>query len=189
MRLFLAVRLPDAVVDSLDHALVAPREAYPDLRWVPRERWHLTLAFFGEVPQRQLPALVARLARKIARSGEMSLRLSGAGRFGDRVLWIGVQGDGAGDDWPDGRNLPSGIEALQSLARRVAVDDRPYRPHLTVARSRHHTNLRPVVEEFADYAGPLWLASDVELIESRLGPRPTYETIEKWPLPSRTSTG
>ncbi|HEU5241008.1 MAG TPA: 2'-5' RNA ligase family protein, partial [Ornithinibacter sp.] len=33
-----------------DAALAPVRAANPDLRWVPPERWHLTLAFYGEVP-------------------------------------------------------------------------------------------------------------------------------------------
>lgn len=167
MRLFLALRLPAEVVGSLDRALDGPREEHPDLRWIPPERWHLTLAFFGEVPDVDVPALQARIAKRTAGCGTMQLRLSSAGRFGDRVLWMGVDGD---------------TERLKEVATRVAVDQRAYRPHLTVARARHRADLRAVVACLRDYVGPSWQAAELELIASHLGPQPTYETIETWLL-------
>ena len=167
MRLFLALRLPDAVVSDLDDALGALRERHPQLRWIPPERWHLTLAFFGEVPAREVDALRRRISRRLGDADETELWLAGAGRFGDRVLWVGVGGATA---------------ALRAVADRMAVEDRAYRPHLTVARTRERADLRPVVEQLRDYVGPRWRATRVELIESHLGPRPMYETLEQWPL-------
>ena len=167
MRLFVAIRLPEEVVDDLDAALDAVRSESRELRWVPRQRWHLTLAFFGDVPERELAAVRARTARRVSRGRAMSLQLRGAGRFCDRVLWIGVAGD---------------VHQLRSLATTIAYVERPYRAHLTVARSRQGFDLRPVVERLGTYAGLPWSASTVELIQSHLGPTPTYETLDAWPL-------
>ncbi len=167
MRLFLALRLPAEVVTSLDQALNGPREEHRDLRWIPPERWHLTLAFFGEVPDVSLAALRARIAKRTATCTAMRLRLFSAGRFGDRVLWMGVDGD---------------TDRLTTLADRVAMDSRPYRPHLTVARARQRADLRAVVACLRNYVGPEWQAAELELIASHLGPQPTYETIETWVL-------
>lgn len=167
MRLFVAIRLPAHVVHGLDAALADVRRDHADLRWIPAQRWHLTLAFFGEVGDREVAALRARVGRRVSRCEAMELRLRGGGRFGDRVLWVGVDGHTAN---------------LRLMAGRMAYDDRPYRPHLTVARARQHADLRPVVQRVAEYAGPAWTATTVELIESRLGPRPEYLTVECWQL-------
>lgn len=170
MRLFVAVRLPDHVVATAEEALARVRPDYPELRWVPPERWHLTLAFFGDTAERDVPALRQRMSRRVSRSQVVDLRLAGAGRFDGRVLWLGVDGDAA---------------ALSALARSIAYDQRPYRPHITVARTRAPTDLRPVVQRLQDYVGPHWQATAVELIESHLGPKPSYSTVEAWPLPAR----
>ncbi len=169
MRLFLALSPPSAVTAHLDAAVEAARAAYPsaDVRWVPAERWHLTLAFYGEVADRD----VARLRRRVARlvSGQVALDLSftGAGRFGHRVLWIGMGGD---------------VDGLRALGQRASVEDRSYRPHLTVARGRGGVDLTPAVDALAAYAGPPWRAGSVHLVESHLGPQPRYDDVEAWPL-------
>lgn len=168
MRLFLALRLPEDVVRSLDDALVEARETEPGLRWVPPERWHLTLAFYGDVAPPDLERLRRQVTRRLAASAALELRLAGAGRFGDRVLWIGVDGD---------------TKELAALGQKLVLDDRPYRPHLTVARARQRADLRPAVERLRQYAGRHWTATEVELLESHLGPRPTYDTIDSWALP------
>ena len=164
------------VVESLDHAVTDVREEQPQLRWIPPERWHLTIAFFGEEQARDVARLTRRVARGVESQHPLELQLSEAGRFGDRVLWIGVTGDRA---------------PLVALGRRLATDDRAYRPHLTVARGRTGADLRRSVERLKTYRGPSWTATEVELIESHLGPRPTYDTVATWPLagPKREGPG
>ncbi|MCU0296846.1 MAG: hypothetical protein MUD05_12475 [Candidatus Nanopelagicales bacterium] len=54
-RLFVALWLPDAVRAELDTALAALHARYPELRWQPPVRWHITLAFLGDrEPDREL---------------------------------------------------------------------------------------------------------------------------------------
>lgn len=59
MRLFLAVELPDGVKKSLSDQLSLLRREYPQLSWVPKENYHITIEFFGEVDYPE------RLRRKI----------------------------------------------------------------------------------------------------------------------------
>ena len=82
------------------------------------------------------------------------------------MLWVGVAGDRAG--------LVI-VAASAAKAARVAgidVEDRPYRPHLTIARGRPGADLRPAVEALRDYRGPAWSSDELTLIESRLGAGP-----------------
>lgn len=177
MRLFVALALPDDVraevaarVESLH------RTASPGLRWAAPERWHLTLCFLGEVAEDRVGRVTDSIARKVARHHAPDLRLEGAGRFGRRVLWVGVAGDVA--------SLRSLAAAVGGGARRagVAVEDRPYRPHLTVARADGRPDLAPLAEVLADVRTRTWTATEVELVRSRLGPRPAHEPIAAWPL-------
>ena len=175
----MAVDPPASAREHLAGALAGLRGAPGEPRWTPAERWHLTLVFLGAVPDRQVPDLVAVLEPEVAAGAPGRLRLARAGRFGSvrrpQVAWIGVDGD---------------VAALTDLAGRLAraarrlrldVEDRPFRPHLTVGRWRPG---RPadgtLLDRLAGYRGPEWPVGEVRLLESRLGPRPTYEEVATW---------
>jgi RNA 2',3'-cyclic 3'-phosphodiesterase len=194
VRLFAAVVPPAEVIDHLDRAAAPVRAAGAELRWIPTARWHLTLAFYGEVADRDVARVERRGLRATQDGVALDLRFAGGGQFGSRVLWAGVQGDRA---------------ALLVLAGRLATDGRPYRPHLTLARARPDGHRRPAVDGdqqpavdgdqqpatlqrgddlraavamLAPYEGPVWRASEVVLFRSHLGPKPTHEPIARWPL-------
>ena len=167
MRLFVAVRPP---ADALAHAAAAVGEVLAverGPRWVPPERWHLTLAFYGEVDDRELPKVTRRVDLALAGVPPMTLTLAGAGSFARRAVWLGVEGD---------------VDLLRRAAHGVAVEDRAFHPHLTVARLRGGTDASGAVAALASYSGPAWTADEVHLVRSQLGPRPTYDDIETWPL-------
>lgn len=181
MRLFVAVDLPDQVRASLADLLAdLPAELEPgrppQLRPAAPERMHLTLAFLGEVAEPRVPGLRERLARTAARQPPVDLRLAGGGRFDGSVLWVGVAGD---------------VERLRHLARSVAgaarhrgiaVEQRTYRPHVTLARARPPADLRPLAALLEGYRGPAWTASEIVLVHSRTGPSPEHVPVTRWLL-------
>jgi RNA 2',3'-cyclic 3'-phosphodiesterase len=177
MRLFVALTLPDRIVAEATAALEDIRLSAPDgLRWIPGRRWHITLAFLGEVPHERVPALERNVGTETDRTAPLQLRIEGAGRFDNRVLWAGIDGDVAG---------------LVSLANRVSVavrragvelDDHKFRPHLTLGRMRSHADLRPVAEAIAGLHTSSWTAGDASLVRSVLGPEPVYSTVARWRL-------
>jgi 2'-5' RNA ligase len=174
-RLFVALIPPADVLEPLARAVDELRPRAPALSWTPSGRWHLTLAFLGEVTDDTAPALTERLARVARRHGPLPVEIAGGGRFGDRVLWARVS-VAAGP-------LAAGLVRAAGKAG-VTADDRPLRPHLTVARSRrnHAVDLRPLAEALAEVRCPPWTASDLHLVRSHLGPSPRYETVGSWPL-------
>ena len=111
----------------------------------------------------------------------MRLRLAGGGRFGPlrrpQVAWTGLDGDvGRWPSWPRGWRPPPGRCGLQ-------VEDRPFRAHLTLGPVAPGTaGRRHLTDRLAGYRGPDWPVTEVRLIESHLGPRPTYETVAAWPV-------
>ncbi len=173
---------PAGALTDLDRALTPLREAPGAPRWTPPERWHLTLLFLGTVPAEQVEELVAAAGPAVAATPPMSLRLAGAGRFGTRrrpqVFWTGVTGDDAA--------LRVLAARLAAVARRLGlrVEDRPFRAHLTLGRWRPG---RPgdgdLPERLAGHRGPAWPVTEVELLESHLGPAPRYDRVAAWPLP------
>ncbi|HEX2262681.1 MAG TPA: RNA 2',3'-cyclic phosphodiesterase, partial [Pseudonocardiaceae bacterium] len=145
MRLFVALTPPGEVVEELSANTVTLRELVPDLRWTRPEQWHVTLAFLGEVGEHVVDELTRRLNRAAARHPPLLLSFGGGGRFGHQVLWTRVQGDRDG--------LCRLADSVRAAARRsrLPMEQRPYRPHLTLARSDGETDLRPLVERLTSW--------------------------------------
>ncbi len=131
MRLFVALEVPDDVRERLDAAIAPLRARHPKLAWTSAEGWHLTLAFLGEVAVE--PGDIAAVLAPVAAAAPAGIRLTlgQAGRFGRRVLWVGVR------DEPAGTVAALGAGTQQALADKdLPVDLKKVRPHLTVARGR-----------------------------------------------------
>jgi len=179
VRLFVAVAPPAEQRQALDAALGARDES---LRWVPPEQWHLTLVFCGEVSPTVVPELTERLARGAARTPRFEVNLTEAGSFPRqaaraRVLWVGLGGEL--------ETLTRLAERCSAAARRsgIGVEDRPFRPHLTVARARRDTvDVRAQVQRLSSYAGTPWQVESVRLVHSTLGAQVRHETLEEFPL-------
>jgi 2'-5' RNA ligase len=157
------------------------RDADGAPRWAAADRWHLTLLFLGAVPDGLVPALTVATGDAVATAPAMRLRLAGAGRFGSRrrpqVFWAGLDGD-----------VPPLVELAGRLATAarsldLPVEDRPFRPHLTLGRwppRRPADGALP--ERLAGYRGPPWPVREVRLVESHLGRAAPYETLAAWPI-------
>ncbi|MEU5019619.1 RNA 2',3'-cyclic phosphodiesterase [Streptomyces angustmyceticus] len=187
MRLFAAVLPPAPAIEELaaEVARLKQLPAAGRLRWTGPESWHFTLAFYGEVPEETVPGLRERLGRAAGRRDPYELRIAGGGRFSDRVVWAGAEGDRAAM-----RTLAG---AAGAAARRagVAMDEehRPYTPHLTLARNRvPGLDLRPYAAALKDFAGAPWTVGSLALVCSHppvpgtAGAQPRYETVGSWPL-------
>jgi 2'-5' RNA ligase len=177
VRLFVAIDPPQSAVDHLRHHLDT---AHPALRWANPEQWHFTLTFCGEVDERTAAQLSERLARAGARHAPMQLRLAGAGAFSRprraHAVWVGVAGDVDA--------LGKLADSTNAAARRcgIAIEDRRFRAHLTIARASPPTDVRDFVAGLSSYDGPQWTASEVHLVRSHLGPPTVHERIGTWPL-------
>jgi 2'-5' RNA ligase len=63
------------------------------------------------------------------------------------------------------------------------VEDRPFRPHLTIGRWRPGAPADgDLMDRLAGYRGPQWPVRAVELLESHLGAQPRYDALATWPL-------
>lgn len=191
MRLFVAVLPPAPALQELADA-VGPLHELPGaerLRWAGVDGWHLTLAFLGEVPGARVPELGELLARAAAASGSHRLRLAGGGSFGDRVLWVGVDGE----TWALKRLAESVRAAVEEFG--IEPDEHLFHPHLTLARSaearhRHRSDRRAAVIELhalaaalAPFRGSDWPVAELHLMKSDLGGGPArYQSVGAWQL-------
>ena len=179
MRLFVGIT-PPAEVRA--HAAEALGEPAPGLRWAPSQRWHVTLAFLGEVDPDRLPDLADRLDAVAADHAPLEgVRLAGAGTFRG-VLWLGVE--------PTERHSPADrlARAVQRGMRSagIAVERRPWRAHLTIARWRPSTDRDAIAQQAAHglggYVGPEFDVHEIHLVHSITGPDPSHSDIHVAPL-------
>lgn len=126
MRLFLAVLLEEPVKDRLCEVMEVIRRSTLESRLTPRENLHLTLVFLGETQRvKEIQGAMDQV-----RTGSFSLEIQGVGRFrreGGGLYWAGVK--------PTPPLLSLYGELKEGLsAQGFHVEERPYRPHLTLAR-------------------------------------------------------
>jgi RNA 2',3'-cyclic 3'-phosphodiesterase len=134
VRAFLAGALPESLTVRLTQRLQPVRVATPQARWVPAKSLHLTLVFLGEIDAAAVPDLASAFAAVAHRHSPMALRIAGPQTFGPprrpRVLVANLGGevDALGALCAD---------AVAAARQRVAVEtDRPFHPHVTLARAR-----------------------------------------------------
>jgi 2'-5' RNA ligase len=192
VRLFVAVYPPDPVADdfaALTDTLAVGRAAASgtNTRIPPRPFWHVTLAFLGEVAERRQldveKAVGEAMAGWAAAGGTAPvLELGGGGQFGKgkfTVLWVGLRNDVAGL-----RALAAAVRGELRRAR-LPFDDKPMRPHLTVARPGDRVPADGIAADRAvldAYHGPQWTVDGVHLVRSHLGPKPRYDRLGTWRL-------
>lgn len=136
LRLFVAIDLPPDAVEAL---LALRPNPVPGLRRVGPDQMHLTLHYVGPVEQPDV--LEAALAR--VPFARFALDFAGVGSFARNdaeYLWAGVVPSLA----LTALHTATGV-ALRGVGH--AVEERPYTPHITVARG-HGAEMPAVRDEF-----------------------------------------
>jgi 2'-5' RNA ligase len=134
LRLFLALRLPEPVLDALESW---QRANLGGVRHVPRDHLHVTLAFLGHRPARELDAVAGAL-REAAAASRPDLRLRALRYRETRSVAMVVLEDPSGGAGALAEDLQARLEALGVYRR----EGRPWLPHVTVARFRSRPGLR-----------------------------------------------
>ena len=166
LRLFLALRIPD---DALGEIERWQREQLPNVRLVPREHLHVTLAFLGHRPRGELEAILEALRGAAAGAGE--IRLTPVRYRETRSVGMLVLEDEGGRATALAGDLQERLEGLGVYRR----EGRQWLPHLTVARWRERPRLRPESPPQRTF-----VPSDAAAYLSRLHPTGArYEVLER----------
>lgn len=169
IRAFIAMPLPQPFLDWVANLTAALGRVRPAIRWARPESLHLTLAFLGEIPEEELEKLGKAMLSIGDSFAPLTVRAGGLGAFPGpnrpRVVWLGLQG---------GQSLAALQAALTRELRQrdLAWDDKPFKPHLTLARLRQsEPQLMTALQSLpAGYPGSL-LLDRLVLYESRLTPQ------------------
>src|SRR5437879_8718642 len=127
-RLFVAIDLPDSTRQLL--ADLDPE--IRGVRWTERGQRHLTLGFFGDVPE----DIELKLREKLSAIGfgAFFLPVNGVGVFSTKgapkIIWIGV-----GKAHPHLFQIHKRVQEA-ALAAGIEPELRPWHPHITIDRCR-----------------------------------------------------
>ncbi|NNE37776.1 MAG: RNA 2',3'-cyclic phosphodiesterase [Gammaproteobacteria bacterium] len=164
-RLFYAI-WPD--IDVKNQLVAVSRQIKSD-KVVPPDNLHLTLLFLGQVDDKLYDALVIETNQ--LHHNKFSLELTDSGRFKrSGIFWL------APNSYPD--ELIKLVNNLSDLAvkNNIFIDDRPYRPHVTLARNiKSNMRINP--------PSIPWSVSNFCLVESKTLPQgANYQILHSWSL-------
>ena len=181
LRLFVAVEVPAEAKAVVAAAIEPLRRDFPAARWAPEENWHVTMKFLGATYPRLVTWVQGSLDEAAAGIAAFRTRIVGVGAFPSarraRVVWAGL-------DDRSGRlaGLALAIDAV--LAAEFRPETRPFRAHLTVARSDPPLEL-PDTFGAAPLESEPFRVGRIVLFRSHLGrPAPRYEALREFRLES-----
>jgi 2'-5' RNA ligase len=172
VRCFVALLPPLELRRSLAERVGPALAGHADLSPTRLEAMHLTLLFLGEIEAQYGPELGEALARHCEPIPAFDLQITGAGAFPSpssaRVIWAGLS-EGEGRELETLRRavLESAADIGWSPPPRDA--ERPFHPHLTLARARRGGRPRAMPEALLAEVDSLpWRVNAVELLSSHL---------------------
>lgn len=177
-RLFLSIDLPDYVRDRLE---TFAEEKLKGFHYVPRNRFHLTLKFIGDLPG-QLQEKVEAAIDPIE-VHEFLLPIEGLGSFPPNghphAVWAGVS-----SAHPRLFQLHKRItDALFRIG--IEPEKRIYHPHITIARVNHAADetVKQFLKRHPDFGAAPFKVEAFHLMRSELieGKR-TYSKERTWAL-------
>jgi 2'-5' RNA ligase len=184
MRLFVALDIPEEVRRRLaDYVAELHRiPEFAEARWSNVDGLHVTLKFIGEYPEEKLAELKSGLGQ--VKAVRFEVGFSGIGFFPQpRAPRVMVAEMKYGDELP---RLAAGVEQTCSRLG-IAVEDREYHPHLTLARFKPpQRRLGPAVERLLAMPAPGFgrmSATEFFLYQSKTSPKGSvYTKLERFSL-------
>lgn len=180
---FLAVPISEDIKLAYKQWSEKLKSLFPFKTWVHHEDYHITLVFLGDTPQAELNKVIAQMKMIVKNHEPFELHLNGLGYFGKkespRIFWGGI-------------DRQSQLEDLQKdvlqACEKVGFDleNRPYRPHLTLARRYKEDGGFPFqhLEDYFQLEPTLRTFSvpSIVLYQTHLDRSPKYEAIETFKL-------
>ena len=184
IRTFIAVEIPANIRQKLAEVSDELSRLGVDAKWVPKENFHITLKFLGNV-KAELIANVSEVVKSVVdQTSSFDIALAGLGAFPrlsrPSVVWVGIS---------------EGTSEIKSLAEHIDSklvnlgferEARPFSGHVTLARIRTLKNidkLREKIEILKDqYIGAFGVKSVVVMKSDLQRTGPIYTPISEFEL-------
>ena len=184
LRPFLAIELPDSLRPGLAQVQEELKRSRAEVRWVPVGNIHLTLKFFGNVPDDEIEPLAAAAREAAAQAAPLQLQATSAGAFpspnAPRVVWLGLGGD-----------MVPLTQLFYRLEKAFAglgypAEGRAFNPHLNLGRVKSPANrdkLARLLEKLPPLDWPPFTVKELILFQSVLSPQGAkYTPLKVVPL-------
>ncbi|HVW09427.1 MAG TPA: RNA 2',3'-cyclic phosphodiesterase [Bryobacteraceae bacterium] len=167
MRVFTGISLSAAVSQRLG-GVIAELERSARANWSPVENLHVTLKFIGTWPEERLAELEGAM-QSVRPGPAFRVRVAQLGYFPNphrpHSLFAGVAA---------GPELGALAKAVDQAAAAIGIkaEEREYRPHITLARIKDHSQVRGLrgrIAEMADLEFGEFEVRSFHLYESRTG--------------------
>ncbi len=198
-RTFVAIAVPEPLGQKLCRLQAELEPLIPGCRFAASQPFHATVAFLGDVRDRDLNEVCKAVEAGVrggAESGAceaFEVRLLGLGAFpspaGARVVWAGMTG-------PDLQPL---LHLHQSIVRALArtgyrPDDQRFHPHVTLGRIKSNRSgacdLTALVERYRGWAGGSFTVTEITTFASTPGPQgPVYAPLGRARLATQKKCG
>jgi len=171
LRAFIAISLPEPVLQGIVTAQETLKRSGLKIRWVRKEGIHLTLKFLGDIDRDSVEKISEAMERATGAFSPFTLWAEGIGVFPNlkrpRVAWVGLSGE---------------VEVLSALQRDLESqlsglgfpkEKRPFKGHLTLGRVKGRLEgikLQEAVEDLGDFRKESFAAQSLVLFQSELRP-------------------
>jgi 2'-5' RNA ligase len=151
IRSFVAIELSEEAKKGLARLRKQlERDEHRFVKWVDPGGIHLTLKFLGNIPSKRVTEITEAMGKAVQGISPFRLEISGLGAFPSlkqaRVLWVGI-----GGELDQLSTLQQNIDSVLA-ALGFAREERPFVPHLTLARVREGASL-PERRSFGELVG------------------------------------
>jgi RNA 2',3'-cyclic 3'-phosphodiesterase len=169
IRAFIAITPPETLQQAFANVQGAMQRLSLPFRWVKPAQVHLTLKFLGDIAPEVIDPITQAMQRTVTTLAPFALSIQGMGCFPHlarpRVLWMGIH---APHDMllQLHQRLDTELAALG-----FAPEERPFHPHLTLARGQQRVNgrhLAAVLHAYHDQPFGDMLVDRVQLMQSQL---------------------
>jgi 2'-5' RNA ligase len=148
------------------------------MNWAKPESWHITLFFLGDTPESAIVLLQQLIEESFKTVKQFSTQLSGTGVFPNlanpKVLWLGLE---------NLQPLMLPYARLSDLLQQngFSFDDKPLKPHLTLARIKsleNRTSFESLLKQYRQFNFGTIAINRAVLFESILSPQgPVYKQL------------
>ena len=149
IRSFIAVEVP--FFQSVEEGARNLQSAGLRAKFVEPHNLHLTVKFLGDIDEADVPGILDAMRAAASGISPFEMGLKGVGFFpgGNRVnvIWLGVEGSSPLREFEE--RLSGEFESAG--IRPPKMDNRSFRPHLTIARVKNPGNKRELLEIIDSY--------------------------------------